>query len=191
MACCVVCKEPTSLQCARCREVTYCSKPCQKIHWKVHKSVCGQLRENPCVKLTDMEDMVTQMCVQELRAESKECHCALCAKLCIGVPGAYDPEHVLQLATKDPAFYANCIQDFYATVNKSPSFYLRPRIVHETGGTRAPFFATRGNCSFLGPSGCTLERKEMPLGCVVARACVRGGPNADKTEATKRQKGIG
>lgn len=29
-----------TLQCTRCRKVSYCSKECQKSHWKVHKSAC-------------------------------------------------------------------------------------------------------------------------------------------------------
>jgi hypothetical protein len=29
-----------SLTCSRCRQVTYCSKTCQKTHWSIHKSEC-------------------------------------------------------------------------------------------------------------------------------------------------------
>lgn len=28
------------LQCAKCRNQRYCSKACQKLHWKAHKRVC-------------------------------------------------------------------------------------------------------------------------------------------------------
>lgn len=27
-------------QCARCHKVAYCSRECQRLHWKVHKSSC-------------------------------------------------------------------------------------------------------------------------------------------------------
>ncbi|CAM9120897.1 unnamed protein product [Ectocarpus sp. 6 AP-2014] len=30
-----------SLQCTRCRKVSYCSKECQRQHWKIHKAACG------------------------------------------------------------------------------------------------------------------------------------------------------
>ena len=29
-----------SLRCSRCRTALYCSKACQKKHWKVHKNIC-------------------------------------------------------------------------------------------------------------------------------------------------------
>lgn len=33
---------PTLSQCARCRTVAYCSRPCQVDHWKVHKTACSK-----------------------------------------------------------------------------------------------------------------------------------------------------
>merc|ERR1712167_329988 len=31
--------------CTRCKNVYYCSKACQKLHWKVHKKVCKKRRK--------------------------------------------------------------------------------------------------------------------------------------------------
>jgi len=37
---CVVCDEIAFSTCGRCKIQTYCSKDCQKIHWKSHKHEC-------------------------------------------------------------------------------------------------------------------------------------------------------
>ncbi len=90
---------------------------------------------------------------------------------------------VLKLASENPNFYATCIEDFYYGKQDNVAyFYLRPRLRHELGGQRAPFFTKRGQCFFLGASGCTLKRQDMPLGCVVASGC-QLGLSADKSEA--------
>ncbi|GMI04035.1 hypothetical protein TrLO_g275 [Triparma laevis f. longispina] len=34
------CREPAPLKCSRCKETNYCSKECQKDHWKFHKKLC-------------------------------------------------------------------------------------------------------------------------------------------------------
>ena len=34
------CNNPGALTCARCKMVKYCSKICQKKHWKIHKMKC-------------------------------------------------------------------------------------------------------------------------------------------------------
>jgi hypothetical protein len=45
---CVFCEESpvnaelTLSRCGKCRQIAYCSKGCQKAHWKVHKLVCGK-----------------------------------------------------------------------------------------------------------------------------------------------------
>jgi hypothetical protein len=176
---CLCCNKTASFKCAQCKDANYCSKDCQGKHWKVHKQNC-----QPRLKIDDVEDMFVRKHVNTLRKNSVECHCTECASLCRGVPGAYDPDHVLQLAENNPDFYATCIQDFHAASNfEKHTFYLRPRMLHEKGGTRVGFFAQRGLCSFLGPQGCTLKRDKMPLGCVVGLGCVPGGTNADKMES--------
>merc|ERR1711917_136822 len=32
------------LICSACRQAVYCSRQCQKLNWKIHKSKCKQLR---------------------------------------------------------------------------------------------------------------------------------------------------
>ncbi|MFH1831751.1 MAG: zinc finger MYND domain-containing protein [bacterium] len=39
---CLFCHELASLQCSQCKSVYYCSKKCQKQHWKTHKLVCKE-----------------------------------------------------------------------------------------------------------------------------------------------------
>jgi len=42
---CAFCGEPSTHKknlCARCRAVAYCSRKCQKEHWKVHKKTCNK-----------------------------------------------------------------------------------------------------------------------------------------------------
>ena len=40
---CALCgKGGAQSKCADCRQVSYCSRDCQKAHWKTHKSVCTQ-----------------------------------------------------------------------------------------------------------------------------------------------------
>ena len=45
---CVVCRVPASdtvtlMKCGKCKAVKYCSRDCQKTHWKEHRKVCKQV----------------------------------------------------------------------------------------------------------------------------------------------------
>jgi hypothetical protein len=40
---CASCKKPSVSKCTNCRDVFYCSKECQKRHWKEHKFSCKSL----------------------------------------------------------------------------------------------------------------------------------------------------
>ncbi|KAI0453615.1 hypothetical protein F5B21DRAFT_478629 [Xylaria acuta] len=37
---CLICNKPSSLRCSRCRSVSYCSKPCQRGDYPIHKLLC-------------------------------------------------------------------------------------------------------------------------------------------------------
>ena len=40
---CIVCDEPASLRCSKCKGVNYCGREHQVSDWKRHKTVCGSL----------------------------------------------------------------------------------------------------------------------------------------------------
>eukprot|EP01025_Chloroclados_australasicus_P055697 TRINITY_DN680_c0_g1_i1.p1 TRINITY_DN680_c0_g1~~TRINITY_DN680_c0_g1_i1.p1 ORF type:complete len:374 (-),score=37.38 TRINITY_DN680_c0_g1_i1:1601-2722(-) len=65
---CASCKQPASKTCSRCLSAHYCSKECQKTHWKTHKEVCGkatQKTENSVV-LPIMQDDFSGLLTGEL-----------------------------------------------------------------------------------------------------------------------------
>ena len=39
------------LKCSRCKSVFYCSKECQKLHWKAHKPICQPIQKLPTPNL--------------------------------------------------------------------------------------------------------------------------------------------
>jgi len=41
---CGTCEAEASFRCARCHQVRYCSKECQKSHWKNHKAACADIK---------------------------------------------------------------------------------------------------------------------------------------------------
>ena len=41
---CIVCGEPSTLKCSKCRVTRFCTQSCMKIGWRVHKTVCAELR---------------------------------------------------------------------------------------------------------------------------------------------------
>lgn len=45
------CSQPAKLRCTGCKDASYCSKPCQKIHWPRHKKTCVSARKHNCFLL--------------------------------------------------------------------------------------------------------------------------------------------
>jgi len=45
--CCIRCGAPSSTQCSRCKNVSYCGKDCQREHWSTHKSSCKPQNQAP------------------------------------------------------------------------------------------------------------------------------------------------
>ena len=48
---CASCRATAVLTCSRCMRVKYCSKECQRSHWKAHKSLCAP-RSTPSASST-------------------------------------------------------------------------------------------------------------------------------------------
>ena len=45
---CTRCHSSCSKVCARCKDVFYCSKECQKKHWKIHRRTCERVSRSKC-----------------------------------------------------------------------------------------------------------------------------------------------
>lgn len=196
MTTCNQCGAIANVRCGDCRSAHYCSKTCQKDHWPNHRDICKheQLKKEiqkqkqaiaiPDKVMRDIEDLANFCALDKIRAEdANECYCSKCAALCLHIPGMYDPFHVLQLVQKNADFYATCVQDFFFGKEKKPCFFLRPPNQNEQKGTRVHFLTKKGPCSHLGPHGCTLKRDDMPIGCVVAKACEDNSPSVGNSES--------
>ncbi|VDB84575.1 unnamed protein product [Peniophora sp. CBMAI 1063] len=49
---CASCSNPATQQCTACLSVRYCSKACQKAHWKEHKVFCRSIRDGTWIDAT-------------------------------------------------------------------------------------------------------------------------------------------
>lgn len=138
----------------------------------------------------DIEDLGSLRQILADRSKFDPCSCPDCASLCHGVPGIYDPAHLLRLISKGTTLaklVPDLVEDFYLDElgeGVPPVFYLRPRMNSERAGGVAPMIPTVGSCSRLGPGGCTLARGEMPIGCISAYAC-RAAPSYGKSRAVE------
>jgi hypothetical protein len=137
--------------------------------------------------LADIEDLADPL--RRLRAESKQCSCSMCAALCHGTPGCYDPAHIRQMldAGRDATeFFGTVVQDYWLGEG-SAVYYLRPVALGELGGTLADYVPNYGVCSQLTASGCGLPRDQMPIGCAVALPCRMDGLTVvvDKAQAPR------
>jgi hypothetical protein len=41
---CAACGKPAASTCGKCRAVAFCSRDCQVLNWKSHKSMCGKVK---------------------------------------------------------------------------------------------------------------------------------------------------
>jgi hypothetical protein len=51
---CIVCTKQTQLVCNQCHLALYCSRDCQRVHWKAHKPTCKEWAIHPLEKLPDL-----------------------------------------------------------------------------------------------------------------------------------------
>ncbi len=190
---CAQCKDSiTKFQCGQCHRTKYCSRTCQQQHWGIHKVKCVEYKQ--CLKriasLFDIEDVCKQVMQSEME-NSAECRCAECSKLCSYLPGNFSPwQFELPLdsdstgvqESKQKALhkiFSTSIQHYYPRKSVDPSdsvdseptvFFLRPKQLQESKLARVQL-PSDGACIHLGPKGCMLARKQMPLGCTSVFGC--------------------
>lgn len=189
MLCAACGKEGAPKACARCHIMWYCGPECQRAHWQEHKAVC--LKKN----IVDIEDLKMpgklprhRADLLQARVDAKQCSCPRCAKTCRGIPGVYDPAHVLLLRQawlsqkKNPkGFWNQFVNDYWLGTGGAPDTqYLRPPAGDDEPGQRVGFFSV-GTCANLTPEGCRLPRHEMPLGCVTTLPCDPANISYDKS----------
>ena len=180
---CLECDGKSKFRCSKCHTATYCSRQCQKKNWAAHKKACTTvdrlLCDLKCKGITDIEE-ICRIGLSNDAVDTAECHCSRCAQLCQHVPGNYTPWQFKvngsgnkmtdeEIKQRNLTF-DNCVQDYYASQNRPTVFFLRPKNVAEVDRCRAklPLFT---NCIHLGEHGCTLARKDMPLGCTSVLGC--------------------
>jgi splicing suppressor protein 51 len=77
---CVNCRkketEENPKRCSRCRVAIYCSRACQKAHWKTHKSACtfGALQNNRYFDILPLEDDVMDQLIDTYRMRVEDDH---------------------------------------------------------------------------------------------------------------------
>jgi len=42
---CIICSQPSSLKCGRCKQAPYCSPECQTTDWYLHKILCSSFKD--------------------------------------------------------------------------------------------------------------------------------------------------
>ena len=67
---CVICNEEAEKKCSRCKNVSYCSKKCQAIDWKLHKKIC-QLNEHELPNGCAVNVNLIKSCYDRMPIEGK------------------------------------------------------------------------------------------------------------------------
>jgi len=96
-----------------------------------------------------------------------ECTCDECADSCTHIPGIFDPVTI----GEQEEIWDQCVEDWLLKYDLNISF-LRPKTVNEAG-YQAKLSPKAGDCVFLTPTGCSLSRDKMPIGCVTKYSCHR------------------
>jgi hypothetical protein len=168
-----------SKKCGKCKFMFYCSKECQRKHWMNHKPFCKPMPIRTPIQVDDIEELCLRQWSESALERSKHCSCAICAAECTQLPGLYSPQQIIHdLEQKGPSIFESMTQDYRIMAGPHDTsyvtFFLRPALKIETGGTRCDTPKT-GQCVHLGPHGCTLNRENMPTGCLLALPCTTRG----------------
>jgi hypothetical protein len=59
-------KEKQYLQCSKCKQSRYCSKECQRSHWKEHKDICKLVCKHRSSKKAGSGSLTTQDCKERM-----------------------------------------------------------------------------------------------------------------------------
>ena len=139
--------------------------------------------EYPVSAIIDIEDC----CGTSYANTYKQCTCSKCAKLCTFIPGIYDPDHLYQMLQTGVItkqwIMDKLILDFWVGV-ESPIIYLRPKTINENPGHSNVTIPDTGPCINLTPTGCALNRSQMPIGCISTYACGSDKPSWGKLKGS-------
>lgn len=60
------------MACGKCKDRKYCSKQCQKHHWKKHRMVCKTVAEQFEKEMKEVYDVAMQLELSWMRAKKEE-----------------------------------------------------------------------------------------------------------------------
>lgn len=53
-------ENPDKKKCSKCKQVQYCDRECQRLHWQIHKKECGRLSTAPITATTNVKRDINQ-----------------------------------------------------------------------------------------------------------------------------------
>ena len=65
---CAHCRKEGRKYCTQCRSVFYCSRDCQKLHWKKHKHECSGIDSHAAGKESDRKDHIEKKSKESIKA---------------------------------------------------------------------------------------------------------------------------